>query len=46
MRGLTATILDGWTLADARANGGLPATQTDPPPVKRANRRTSSDRIG
>lgn len=46
VRDSTATILDGWTLANARGNGSLPATHTDAPPVKRANRRTSSDRIG
>ena len=46
VRDTTATILDGWTLADGRGNGSLPATHIDAPPVKRANRRTSSDRIG
>jgi Rrf2 family protein len=46
VRDSTATILDGWTLADARGNGSLPATHIDAPPVKRAGRRTSSDRVG
>jgi Rrf2 family protein len=46
VRDSTATILDGWTLADGRASGSLPATHIDAPPVKRAHRRTSSDRIG
>lgn len=47
VRDSAASILDGWTLADARrANGSLPATHIDAPPLKRASRRTSSDRIG
>lgn len=46
VRDSTATILDGWTLADARGNGSVPATDIDAPPVRRANRRISRDRIG
>jgi Rrf2 family protein len=37
----TVRILDGWTLADARGNGRLPATHLRALPGKRANRRSS-----
>ena len=46
VRDSTATILDGWTLADARGNGSLPAAHIDAPPVRRAHRRLSGDRMG
>jgi len=37
----TVRILDGWTLADARGSGSLPATHLGALPGKRANRRSS-----
>jgi Rrf2 family protein len=41
VRDSTAAILDGWTLADARGSGSLPATHLGALPGKRANRRSS-----
>jgi Rrf2 family protein len=41
VRDSTATILDGWTLADARGNASLTATHLGAPPGKRADRRSS-----
>jgi Rrf2 family protein len=42
VRDSTATILDGWTLADARGNASLPATHLGVPPRERADRRQSA----
>ncbi len=39
LRDNTGAILDGWTLADARGEGGRPAMRTSPSTVKRARRR-------
>jgi Rrf2 family protein len=41
VRDSTATILDGWTLADARGNGSLPATHLGMPPRAGTDRRPS-----
>ena len=41
VRDSTAAILDGWTLADARGNGGQPAPHRDAAPGKKADRRSS-----
>jgi Rrf2 family protein len=41
VRDSTASILDGWTLADARGNGSPEATHLGALPGKRANRRSS-----
>lgn len=41
VRDSTASILDGWTLADARGNGSPPEAHPGAPPGKKANRRSS-----
>jgi Rrf2 family protein len=41
VRDSTASILDGWTLADACGNGSLPTTHLRAPAGKKANRRSS-----
>jgi Rrf2 family protein len=44
VRDSTATILDRWTLADARGNGSVPTTHIGAPPSRRASRRSSAKR--
>jgi Rrf2 family protein len=41
VRDSTVAILDGWTLADARGDGNLPAAHLGAAPAKNANRRSS-----
>jgi Rrf2 family protein len=42
VRDSTAAILDGWTLADARGDGGPPATRLGAPPGRKGGRRPAA----
>jgi Rrf2 family protein len=42
VRDSTAAILDGWTLADARGDGGPPATRLGALPGRKGGRRSSA----